>query len=301
MVNRGERMKILITGGSGLLGKSLAETTPDGFEIALTYHENRFPYLSSDMPYKFDVRDPYTANTLFDFVKPDVVIHAAAIGSVDYTETHYDEVRAVNFVGTQHIVKAANKHNAKMIYISSNAVYSGRNPPYSESMATYPVNLYGKIKRLSEEYITSHANSWLIIRPFLLYGWPHSGGRGNWASSIVAQLENKKGYKLVDDNIWMPTYAPDCAKAIWKLMENENDIFNVAGPEESTLYQFGLQVCDVFGLDKRLLKPVSIGIFDYIAARPQDTTYDLIKLNGAGIKLSDLKTGLEQMKAARNV
>lgn len=293
-------MKILITGGSGLLGKSLLETKPKDTELILTWLGNLYGLEAGEIWYRLDVLNKSDVFYMFHMFRPDIVIHCAAIGSVDYAESHYDEVSTVNFGGTQNIVKAANEIKAKVVYISTNAIYSGEQPPYNETSPLDPINAYGIIKKRAEQYVRDTAENWLIIRPFLLYGWPYQGGRDNWANTIIKKLRGgKNSFKMVNDCFWQPTYAPDCAAAIWKLLfqfQNSNEIFNIASPERSTLYEFALKVCDMFELEKNLVRPVDSKFFPSIARRPVDTTYDLKKLTTAGIIMMDIKTGLERMK-----
>lgn len=206
--------------------------------------------------------------------------------------------------GLINIIDACNDYRAELVYISSNAVYSGDDPPYDEESPLEPVNAYGLLKRAAERAVRDTARHWFIIRPFMLYGWPYPGGRTNWAAYIVSSLGKGQPLKLVDDIIWMPTYAPDCASAIWEIIYRgcNKEIFNVASPERLTLYQFGLKVCEVFGLDKSLLTPVKTSYFaagEVLAQRPQDTSYDLIKLTESAISLMDARTGLEMMRETR--
>jgi dTDP-4-dehydrorhamnose reductase len=298
-------MKILITGGSGLLGKSLLETKPSDVSLVLTWFKNIYGISLLDTWYKLDIRNKADIYELFHMVQPDAVIHCAAIGSVDYAEINYSQVAGVNVNGTSNIVDAANDFNAKVVYISTNAVFSGNLPPYNELSPLEPINAYGKIKLRAEQYVQAVAKSWLIIRPFLLYGWPYQGGRTNWGDTIIRRLRNgKDSFRMVHDCTWMPTYAPDCGKVIWKLLfQDDNQIFNVAGPERATLYEFALKVCEVFELEKNLIRPVGSDYFENLsnplgttACRPKDTTYDLIKLTKAGIQMLDIKTGLEKMR-----
>jgi dTDP-4-dehydrorhamnose reductase len=115
----------------------------------------------------------------------------------------------------------------------------------------------------------------------------------------VERLTDSKGsYKLVNDHIWMPTYAGDMARTVWQLSNEDHEIYNVASPERATLYEFGLKVCDVFNLEKNLIKPIESDYFPTIAPRPKDTTYDLVKLTGQGIVLSDIKTTEHENKLA---
>jgi dTDP-4-dehydrorhamnose reductase len=295
--------KILITGASGLLGKSLLETASERHTHTLTYNKNWQVNGPQAIWYHLDIKDRSSVFEIFDLVKPNVVIHCASIGGVDYTEDHYQEVRDVNVGGLNHIIDASNGYRSKLVYISTNAVYSGKLPPYNEKSPLEPVNSYGVIKREAENLVRSMADKWLIFRPFMLYGWSYLGGRTNWAETIVKGLgSGLKSFHLVNDVIWMPTYAPDCAQTILQLIEKEinKEIYNVASPESATLYEFGLKVCEVFNLEKNLLKPVKSEYFSIgkgvLARRPKDTTYDLVKLTSESIVLSDIRTGLEKMR-----
>lgn len=291
-------MKILITGGSGLLGRYLLQTKRDN-SIALTYHKNFYSSTKDVTWYHLDVCNRADVFDIFDLFKPDICIHCAAVGSVDFAENKdgYQPVFNVNVTGTKNVIDACNGYKTKIIYISSNAVLSGKAPPYNEKSPLEPINAYGVIKKQAEQTVRDTAKKWLIIRPFLLYGWPYLGGRGNWASMIVDKLRNNGSYKMVHDRIWMPTYAADVAETIWKLLDQDHEVYNVAAPERATLYEFGLKVCEVFELKKNLIKPVESKYFPSIAPRPEDSTYDLVKLSAQGIMLSDIKTGLEKMRA----
>jgi dTDP-4-dehydrorhamnose reductase len=286
-------MKVLITGGSGLLGRYLLRV-----EIALTWYENiKGAPETSDPWYKLDIRDRQAVFDLFEATQPNLVIHCAAVGSVDYAQSDhgYQSVFEVNVTGTSHIIDACNGYKSKLVYISTNAVYGGDKPPYDEISSLQPVNSYGAIKVTAERVVKDKAKRWMIIRPFLLYGWPWPGGRTNWAVKLIERVGDKS-YKLVHDHIWQPTYAGDVAEAIWKLSEQDNQIYNVAAMERATLFEFGLKVCNVFGLEIRLIEPVDSNFFPTIAPRPKDTTYDLKKLVAQGIMLSDIRTGLEKMR-----
>jgi dTDP-4-dehydrorhamnose reductase len=294
-------MRVLITGGSGLLGRYLLKTRPANCAIAAaTYHKNSSSHSSTDdtIWYHLDVRNRADVCDVFKEFRPDVVIHCAAIGSVDFAEDPegYQPVFDVNVTGTKHIVDMCNGYKTKMIFISTNAVFSGKQPPYNEKSPLEPVNQYGVIKRHAEQAVRNFARKWVIVRPFMLYGWPWPGGRTNWAVKLIKGLGGKS-YKLVHDHIWMPTYAGDAAKAVWQLSDQDHEIYNVAAPERATLYEFGLKVCEVFDLERRLIQSVESGHFPTLAARPKDTEYDLVKLTKAGIMLSDIKTGLERMRA----
>lgn len=286
-------MRVLITGGSSLLGKALIEVAPPGYIIDSTWYTNHVPGLSM---YQMNICDKSQVRYVFDRVRPEIVIHCAANGSVDFAEQNYAQAYEVNALGTANILWAAEDYRAKVVYISTNAVYDGTNPPYCEDSELYPVNAYGSIKKQAEEKVRAYKWNWLIFRPFLLYGWPWPGGRPNWATLVINKLSQGQGVKLVNDIYWQPTYVTYCAEVIWKLINESHETYQVASAERCTLYEFGLKVAEVFGLDQSLIEPVGSDYFPAIAPRPKDTAYDLSKLAGVGIEIPGNEAGLKRME-----
>jgi len=289
-------MKVLITGGSGILGKYLVSTCPTLINVESTFYTNSVPGLQV---YCLDITNKSQVGYTFERIKPDVVIHCAAVGNVDYAERHFVETHAVNVLGTRNIVQAANDHKALFVHISTNAVFDGNNAPYSEKDECHPINAYGKIKREAEQEVMGLANKWLVIRPFLLYGYPWPGGRPNWLITILHNLALGKMTHLVNDTYWQPTYAGDCAMAIWRLIQGgkENEIYHVASNERMTLYDFGLKIAEYHNQDKRLIQPMASSELPAgLGKRPVDTTYDLSKLNGLGIRCGGVEEGLKVMR-----
>lgn len=288
--------KVILTGGSGLLGKYLVSTRPLLFDVESTWYTN---HISGLQIFSLDICDHSQVAYTFDRIKPDIVIHCAAVGNVDYAECHFLETHAVNVLGTRNIVQAANDHSALFVHLSTNAVFSGDFPPYSENSECHPINAYGKIKREAELEIMNLANKWLIIRPFLLYGYPWPGGRPNWLITILQNLSGSKETRLVNDTYWQPTYAGDCAEAIWRLVQSgkTNEIYHVASDEAMTLYDFGLKIATHYQQDTRLIQLMASSELPAgMAKRPVNTTYDLGKLHGLGIRCLSVEEGLKVMK-----
>lgn len=285
-------MQILNIGGTSLLGRYLLKTKPSRVDLIQTWYTSPKPEML-----QLDVTNKSQISYVFERIKPQVVIHCSAVGSVDYTEQHYSETQVVNVFGVANVLKAAQDYKALFVYISSNAVFKGNKPPYNENSFRDPVNRYGSLKRQAEDLVMSSDN-WLIIRPFLLYGWPYVGGRPNWVTTILKKLENKEEVKLVNDVWWMPTYALDIAHAIWNLIEDSspNEVYNVATEDRVTLYEMGLKIAKVWGDDKNLIKPISSDELKGLAPRPIDTTYDLTKAKKLGLILSPIEEGLRKMR-----
>lgn len=294
--------RVLITGTAGLLGKALLETVPQGVEIFRTYFSTLPPSLSE--AYRFvDVRDSVQIAQAFAWATPDVVIHAAALGSVDYCEHHRQEAWEVNVGGVQKVGSLCQQHGTKMIFISSNAVFDGENPLYAEEAPTRPMNSYGQLKIEAERWLRSNEVEHAIVRPILMYGWHNPGERGNWVTAWIRELGQGRSVKVVDDIYSKPLFVKSCAGAIWAvILRDKSDTYHVAGADRITLYDFALKVAGVFGLDETLIEPVASSFFPEIAPRPRDTSYDTAKMERElGMRPIGVVEGLTRMKAERNI
>lgn len=252
-----------------------------------------FPTLTAD------VTDRKQMQSVFKWAKPDVVIHTAAIGSVDFAERNREQTRKVNVGGTEVVAALCQIFKSRFIYISSNAVFDGRTPFYSETARVNPINYYGQLKVEAENVVRESSIPWTIVRPILMYGWPYPGERDNPVVWWVRSLENGKPIKVVDNVFNKPLPAWSCAEVVWEVIrQNRTGIYHAAGRDHLSLYQFALQVAEVFDLDARLITPVPDSYFPEIAPRPRDTSFDTTKMeNDLGIKTVGVKDGLIRMKA----
>ena len=273
-----------------------------------TYRDSQFisPNVLCLLPLPFpvraaDVSDRMKMQSVFEWAKPDVVIHAAAIGSVDFAERNREETKKVNVGGTEVVVDLCQIYQSRLIYISSNAVFDGRTPLYSETTPVNPINYYGQLKVDAENVVRESGIPWAIVRPILMYGWPYPGERDNPVVWWVRSLENGKPIKVVDNVLSKPLPAWSCADVIWALIQqNRTGIYHAAGRDHISLYQFALLTAEVFGLDASLITPVPDSYFPEIAPRPQDTSFDTTKMETElGVKAVGVRDGLLKMKAER--
>jgi len=291
-------MKILITGGKGLLGNSLLKTA-DYYKhkIIWTYFKN-IPKESSQNAVYLDINNQQNIEEVFINFKPEIVIHTAGNGSVDWCEKNKEEAYKINVEGTENIVFACKKHKARIIYISSNAVFDGNNAPYKETDLATPVNFYGHTKIICEHIVKAFIEDFVIVRPILMYGWDSEGERSNPVTWLVKALREHKTVKMVDDIFVNPLYAMDCANGIWNIIElSKTGIYHFAGKDCMSRYEMAIQTARVFDLDERLIEPVNNAYFKDIAPRPCNTCYDTTKMeNELGIRPRSFKEGLMLMK-----
>ncbi len=296
-------MRILITGGTGLLGKSLLEEAPGTAGLTATGLSDPTPLLPARYRgFPLDVRDAAAVQWLVRHVEPTVVIHTASIGSVDYVQRHPDEARAVNVTGTAHIAAAAAAVGAYLVFISSNAVFDGTRAPYREEDPVCPVNIYGRLKVEAEQLVAACTTiPTAIVRPILMYGWNHPTERVNPVTWVLRELPRGVTLPVVTDTYTNPLWAPSCAQVIWRIVERQaTGVFHVAGRDRVNRYEFAVETAKVFGLDPRQLKPVTSAFFPEIAPRAPDTSYDTSKMTRVlGLQPVSLQEGLEAMRRTR--
>lgn len=291
-------MNVLITGGSGLLGKGLFETRPQGMSLQSVHLQKyRLPRKMGNH-HSLDIRSKKCVDRLFAKHKFQVVIHAAGIASVDYVKNNYAESLESNIVGTLNISSACRKSGAYLIYISSNAVFDGLSAPYAETSRPNPVNEYGEIKLECERLIEkTHPNA-CIIRPILMYGWNHPASRSNPVTWVLEKLRTGQKINVVDDVWENPLYNRACGEAIWRAIEmRPSGKVHLAGADVLNRFELAKMTAEVFGLDSGLISSVKSTSFPNLAQRPPNTTFSTHKMQELlGVKPKRIREGLEDMK-----
>ena len=292
-------MKVLITGGTGLLGQGLIATAEAAHRLSIL-HLRDYPVSASGVEaVSFDMLDRDRLAEFFAAHDFDVVIHAAGIASVDYVERHFEESWESNVVGTQNVVDLVCKRDMRLVYVSSNAVFDGDRAPYSEDHPTNPVNRYGRIKVECEGIVRRMCQEALIVRPILMYGWHLPQARMNPVTWLIDRLRRGESTHLVNDVYENPLYSHHCAEAIWGAIRlGKTGTFHIAGKEIVNRYELAKLVAQVFDLDATLLHPVDSSFFPAIARRPKNTSFLTKRMQeDLGIEPLSLREGLERMRS----
>lgn len=294
-------MRILITGAHGLLGQKLAliigrETT---HELLLTdlaprtfFINKRFDYQQLDITLLGDVK------SLVGSYRPDVIINTAALTNVDACEEDKLDAWRLNVDGLKNLIIPARRiEGCRIVQVSTDYVFDGRSGPYDESSRPNPVSYYGKSKLAAENALLSSPVEGIIARTQVLYGTGYEV-RQNFVSWVLAQLEKKNPFRVVDDQKGNPTLADDLAFAILKLVERRcTGVYHVSGPESLDRFSFAQKIAEIFGFDSGLISPTTSEEIGQSANRPPDSTFITLKYEAAcNERLSDTERGLERMR-----
>ena len=291
------RHTVLITGGTGLLGQGLCDTAAPGWSIVSAHLR---PYTAGTPGVRemaVDIRSLPAVERLFAEYRFDAVVHAAGIASVDYSERHVEESTQSNLGGTRNVAEMCAASGARLVYISTNAVFDGSNAPYRESDRVNPINAYGRIKLACERLVEETLDRPVIVRPILMYGWPHALARANPVTWVVDALERGETIHVVDDVYENPLHNLSAAAAIWTILDRDVDgIIHLAGRDVISRYEFARMVARIFGLDQSRISAVPSSFFPDLAPRPRNTSLVTSRMESElGVPPPMLEAGLRLM------
>ena len=235
-------MRIAITGHRGQLGRALQDVLGED-EI-----------LGIDLP-EHDITDARAiSRTICDF-GPDVTIHTAALTDVDRCAREPELALRVNGLGTHNIALACRRCDAAMLTVSTNEVFDGKKgAPYYEHERCRPINAYARSKLAGEAYTQMHLSRFYIVRTAWLYG--REGN--NFPSKIIAAARKYGSLRVVCDEISAPTYAPDLAEAIGKLIRTEHyGIYHLTNGGVCSRYEFTRRILELAGLSDVAIEPIT--------------------------------------------
>lgn len=278
-------MKILITGGSGVLGQYLNCYLSEDNEILSLYHSKEGDCLQFNAA-KGDITDKNRMHAVFAMFRPEVVIHAAAISSPNLTRNISPaQVYKTNVTSTEIIAELCNHSKAKMIYISTDLVYAGyRGSFLKEDSKLIPASLYAETKLVGEKKTEEIAEQYLILRMALLYGFGLNKAE-NFFNYMFKNFKEGRQVKLFTDQYRSPLSLHDAGRVMDKLIGSDvsNKIMNVGGIERLSRKELGEILCDTAGFDKGLIEPV---IMDDIPEVPkvEDVSLDISEIRSLGIE-----------------
>lgn len=281
-------MKILITGGKGMLGRTLQRELGAAHEIVV-----------ADLP-DWDVTDDaaFLEQTLA--VRPDVIVHCAAMTKVDDCETNRDLAFRLNEEGTRNVALAAKTCGARLIAISTDYVFSGEPPrepwAWSETDIPRPQTVYGASKFAGEQMVQMiHPDNSVILRIAWLYG---AGGPSfvHTMARLGAQVGDP--LKVVNDQRGNPTSTKVVADVIRFLLTRPDVSGIVHGTceEQCTWYELTVELFRLLGL-KRAVVPCTTAEFPRPAPRPRNSALKKSVLNVLGYRTPDWKTALADFVA----
>lgn len=266
----GTKLKIVVTGANGQLGRELSEwSQDDSIEI---------------LGYGRDVLDITNLNNCRDIIqqaRPDIVIHCAAYTAVDKAESEPDEAFRVNAAGTRNVALAAREVGAKLCYISTDYVFDGTGSlPYNEFDRTNPQTVYGKSKLAGEHAVQTLHDRYFIVRT----SWVFGQYGNNFVKTMLKLAAERDQITVVADQVGSPTYTYDLAEFLLELVKTEYyGIYHASNTETCSWFGFAKAIME--GTGNRIeVSPCTTEEFPRPAPRPFYSVMD-----HTGIRMNGLK------------
>jgi dTDP-4-dehydrorhamnose reductase len=257
--------KLLVIGGSGYLGGRIVLQARGEWDVVATFHSQHVRESGATWR-EMDIRQEDRVIALAEQVRPTVIVNVAA--SNPGTQDDFVEV---NTQGAGHVARAAAEAGARLIHMSSDAIFDGEKGGYVEDDLPIPLTPYARSKALAEKEVNASGARAVIIRTSLIYGWhPFIDRHTRW---VVDDLAAGRPVHLYTDELRCPIWAESLAAAVLELAGGEyTGVLHVAGSQSVSRYDFGVSLLRFHGLEYGEITPASIRKRGLV--RPLDCTLD---------------------------
>lgn len=276
-------MNVLITGASGQLGSEIRF-------LAKNYPKHNYFFENSknlDITSKLQVEQYVSKN------KIEAIINCAAYTAVDKAEEDITNAKKVNSEGVENLISLLGI-NRKMIHISTDYVFNGKShTPYREIDKAEPLGVYGKTKRLGEEFILKSTTNSIVIRT----SWLYSSFGNNFVKTMMRLGQDRNNLNVVADQIGSPTYAKDLAKICLELIDKDfkdyAKVYHYANEGVTSWYDFAKTIMEVARISCKV-HPINTEDYPTVAQRPKKSVLDISKIKqDFGIKIPYWKDSLK--------
>ncbi len=292
---------VLITGANGLLGQKLCLSFSSSYKVVATdLHTQNLTSFSNSVYECLDLTDRRALVFHVRFYNPRVIINAAAYTDVDGCEIHRSKAWATNVGGVKNLVEVCQKHQIKLVHLSTDYIFDGEKGPYSEEDPPHPINFYGQTKLEGENVIKEGGIDFLIVRTNVLYGVGKKVKK-NFLLWLLEKLSAGEKVKIVSDQFNNPTLADNLSACMLEMAQKGiSGIFHIGGTDYLSRYDFALKVADKFEFDKSNILPTKTEFLNQKAKRPHRGGLSTRKAQRIlRTKLLSVEEGLEQAKKSK--
>ncbi|MFT4018265.1 MAG: dTDP-4-dehydrorhamnose reductase [Agriterribacter sp.] len=285
------RLKILVTGSSGQLGKCIQE-------ISSLFTEFEFYFYSRPA---FALDDTETMKAAFASVKPDVCINCAAYTAVDKAESEKETAYKINADGVGELALLCKQYQTRFIHISTDYVFNGNaSSAYKESDPVDPVNAYGASKAEGEKLALQNNPASVIIRT----SWVYSSYGKNFVKTMLSLMNQRDEINVVNDQTGSPTYAIDLAQAILHIAAHKKwipGIYHYSNKGIISWYEFAVGIQQKINSNCKV-NPIPTASYPTPAKRPMFSVLDTSKIEtDYGIDIPYWKDSLDKCLLHYNV
>ena len=287
------KSRVLITGASGLLGLNTAleaarQHTVFGQVNSRRLNTSLFEVIQADL------LAPGSLPRLLDQTQPDWVIHCAALANIDACERDPQQAQQLNSEIPRQLARHVARSGARLLHVSTDAVFDGRQGNYTELDTPNPLSAYARSKLLGEAGVAEEDPQAIIAR-VNLFGWSPSGKR-SLAEFFFNRLSASQTCMGFTDVFFCPMLTNDLGQVLLKMLGSKlSGLYHASGSACTSKYDFGVRIARIFGFNENLIVPSSVNDSGLPAARSPKLTLDTSKLAAAlGEPLPEYSAGLQK-------
>jgi len=265
-------MKFIVTGSAGLIGSQVVkDLEKQNHTVYSCYHETKPEH---GTPIKLDLINQNDIEDAINKLKPDIIIHLAAMTGVDQCEEQQDLAMKINANATEIMARQAAKQHTFFIYVSTDYVFDGKSGMKKEADTPNPLGFYGKSKLAGELALNKLASSHAIARTSTPFGiHPKKKSFPLW---VKENLESKKEIPILVDQFTSPTFVPNLSKMLIEVATRQiTGVIHLGGATRISRYNLAELVAENLGHDKKLLIPTKTDEMNWKAQRPKDSSLDV--------------------------
>lgn len=251
---------IAVTGANGGLGGAFVSAAKErGVACA--------PLTRNDA----DLAKPDEIRSALLRIKPDVIVHSAAMTAVDLCEKERALAHAINVEGTRGVARAARELGARVVYISTDYVFDGeKEAPYSPADAPNPLNVYGETKLEGEKIVLSTPGG-AVART----SWLYSKNGKSFVNTVLNLAAKNDTIKMVNDQSGAPTYSPDLAQALLTLIEKKAEgVYHIANSGHCSWFEYAKKILELKNIGGVKVLPITSAELNRPARRPRNSRLD---------------------------
>jgi dTDP-4-dehydrorhamnose reductase len=272
---------VLVTGAAGFLGWTLCRAWADTFRLTGLWHRTPAAAAGASLR-QADLTDTDAVQDLLDAVRPDVVVHTAALAKPNACEQDPDASFRVNVTATLALAGACRARGIRFVFTSTDLVFDGEHAPYDESAAPAPLGVYGRHKAQAEEGILAADPAALVCRLPLLFGAAAPRAE-SFIQPWLDALRNSRPLTLFDDEFRTAAGAAAVADGLRLAMERAvAGILHLGGRDRMSRYAFGLLLAEAFGLSPAPIRRARRADVPMAAPRARDVSLDSRKAYALG-------------------
>jgi dTDP-4-dehydrorhamnose reductase len=224
-----------------------------------------------------DVTEYQNVKDTIKRIRPEVIIHTAGLTNVELCESDPDLAYRLHVEATGILASVATMTGSRLVHVSTDHLFNGQSPWKTEIDQPEPLNNYARTKWQAEQAAIEQCPNALIVRTNF-FGWGTSL-RSSFSDWILRKLDLGEELTMFTDVFFSPILVNHLGGAIFDLVgKNAQGIFNVAGDERLSKYEFALKLADIFGYSKEPIRPTSVRDFPFKAQRPGDMSLSCAKV-----------------------